>query len=904
MSSSSSDPLRRRTQIETDFVQHVRAQADFLATDRQAFVKAYNGDSRQKLMALNEDAFEKRRSQIKCMVKSMKGIAAAASLMNKHSTDLVDILESVATDMMNDNDGTTPELAKIMIKCAVFQREANSTQVLKHKRLNRTSLQPLERIIQEIDESEDLAKRFDKRFHKQHGLKKKDSGIYPNAGMDLRTCDYLLMVNEIKFKTDVDLVQSTMDMTEIQSNTVDSRSEVHIETRKTIEEMSRKIARWRCEYITERQVLLALRYELKSAMAKDVATIQLGRSHFEGQFNGMGATDASSKSGWVYKKSARFGGFSKRWIAIENEFIFIYASQPLHPQDIRQRKSIMLCTCTVKEVRTSFPKFSFTVISPSHSWTFAVGNQSEHISWITCIRNAICNALADDNATNPSTPLDPNVAMYKLFLNTTRTVVGNDVCADCGDDGPEWVAINLGILICLACSGIHRQMGCQVSIVRSLHLDNLSMSDILLTRALGNRMSNSVYEAAHIPEILPGKAASMEARCRFIKLKYLQHTYVIPEFRKHNFQSELMLAIKTSDLRAMVQLVAQGWDVNEPLMGIEEAAITPLHYAVMRNSVVCTSFLANSPCMHVNAKTSITQSTALHLAVKGRNIEILKVLLLRSPDLQAVDSAGMTPLMLALNVSTWEEDNPQEDEDDDDKRQDSGFSRKTVLIPRYSTDLNDTCVALLTEALRSELDECKTIDIDDWGVSATPLASCRKNKRGNPKVNRDTNIVSDDDAFDCVSSAMEDIRSVGLPTCRYSSLPENDLPLGADLLEKDRSKSSLYSSIKSQAKPKFLKRRSSSKLDLVFDKSNEKESKATKEHKGFKDTVKLYHTARKSKSMGSKSETLAGATNSEDTAIAPIGAQRLRVGSNSFADSRMMDVMPTTSGKSTSARNF
>ena len=40
---------------------------------------------------------------------------------------------------------------------------------------------------------------------------------------------------------------------------------------------------------------------------------------------------------------------------------------------------------------------------------------------------------------------------------------GNDRCIDCGDANPEWAAISYGALLCIECSGRHRQLGVQVS---------------------------------------------------------------------------------------------------------------------------------------------------------------------------------------------------------------------------------------------------------------------------------------------------------------------------------------------------------------------------------------------------------------------------------------------------------
>jgi hypothetical protein len=39
----------------------------------------------------------------------------------------------------------------------------------------------------------------------------------------------------------------------------------------------------------------------------------------------------------------------------------------------------------------------------------------------------------------------------------------NTVCAGCTTPNPDWVSLNLGVLLCIECSGVHRSLGVHVS---------------------------------------------------------------------------------------------------------------------------------------------------------------------------------------------------------------------------------------------------------------------------------------------------------------------------------------------------------------------------------------------------------------------------------------------------------
>mmetsp|Transcript_8426 Transcript_8426/g.23339 ORF Transcript_8426/g.23339 Transcript_8426/m.23339 type:complete len:290 (+) Transcript_8426:2203-3072(+) len=71
-------------------------------------------------------------------------------------------------------------------------------------------------------------------------------------------------------------------------------------------------------------------------------------------------------------------------------------------------------------------------------------------------------------------------------LTVLQHLPGNDRCVDCGACGPQWASVSLGVLLCLNCSGYHRSLGVQVSCVRSITMDEWSVTDILRMMEGGN----------------------------------------------------------------------------------------------------------------------------------------------------------------------------------------------------------------------------------------------------------------------------------------------------------------------------------------------------------------------------------------------------------------------------------
>ncbi|KAG0340820.1 hypothetical protein BG000_011001 [Podila horticola] len=211
---------------------------------------------------------------------------------------------------------------------------------------------------------------------------------------------------------------------------------------------------------------------------------------------------------------------------------------------------INLKISTVRSCRNQDRRFCFEVITPKFRRVYQATSTEDMNSWISVISNAIqsllngtssCQSLTTyankpgavsgsdasglsgigrssmDQLTN-ALPISIHDRRQGSGLNElgpkgetrdsdhlgTRLLQlmreahpSNSFCAECGAKNPDWCAINLGILICIECSGIHRSLGTHISKVRSFTLDTTSYTRDLcdFIRAVGNDVSKHIWEA-------------------------------------------------------------------------------------------------------------------------------------------------------------------------------------------------------------------------------------------------------------------------------------------------------------------------------------------------------------------------------------------------------------------------
>jgi hypothetical protein len=83
------------------------------------------------------------------------------------------------------------------------------------------------------------------------------------------------------------------------------------------------------------------------------------------------------------------------------------------------------------------------------------------------------------------------------LLQLIVTIPESAACADCGCADPDWASVTFGSFICIGCSGIHRSIGRNLSVVRSIMYDNWDEPSIAAMK--GNKIVNEFWEK-NIPE--------------------------------------------------------------------------------------------------------------------------------------------------------------------------------------------------------------------------------------------------------------------------------------------------------------------------------------------------------------------------------------------------------------------
>ncbi|KAE8706207.1 ADP-ribosylation factor GTPase-activating protein AGD1 [Hibiscus syriacus] len=409
-----------------------------------------------------------------------------------------------------------------------------------------------------------------------------------------------------------------------------------------------------------------------------------------------------------------------------------------HDEKSVARHTVNLLTSTIKvDADQSDLRFCFRIISPTKNYTLQAESALDQTDWIEKITGVIAsllNSQAPERCLSASpmgsghhrstsessfessdfdhTAVEEYTSERNLVsahnehqskasqhlrsciknekpIDVLRRVCGNDKCADCGAPDPDWASLNLGVLVCIECSGVHRNLGVHISKVRSLTLDVKvwEPSVIVLFQSLGNTFANSVWEeflqsrsALHVDLslkgfyksdklqlLLTGKPChtdSISAKEKFIHPKYAEKLFVRkPKDKQYpnSVAQQIWEGVRANDKKAVYRCIVNcEADINAVY---EQSPVSSLTLAKAMLLQEHENADNNSGYMRVNSSDSFSVSsfnlvgtsegqvtdnlhgcTLLHLACEAADIGMLELLLQYGANINATDSRAQTPL--------------------------------------------------------------------------------------------------------------------------------------------------------------------------------------------------------------------------------------------------------------------
>uniref|UniRef100_A0A673YPE4 ArfGAP with RhoGAP domain, ankyrin repeat and PH domain 1 n=1 Tax=Salmo trutta TaxID=8032 RepID=A0A673YPE4_SALTR len=246
-----------------------------------------------------------------------------------------------------------------------------------------------------------------------------------------------------------------------------------------------------------------------------------------------------SKQGFLEMSGLR----SKLYVVICADKVFLYRNAEEHSQGVGIT-SIEMNLGTVKGT----DKRSFNLTTFYRKFSFVAESEQQREQWLEALQACVSHSLSS------------NAVAQKIWSEEA-----NQRCADCGAPQPDWASVNLCVVLCKCCAGVHRGLGQSVSKVRSLKMDEKVWTENQLFLLLGNNKVNLFWAANIPPSEMLCPSSDSEERQRFVTAKYCQGKY-----RRYHalfgqqeaLNKALCNTIQTGDVLETLSLVFCGADVN------------------------------------------------------------------------------------------------------------------------------------------------------------------------------------------------------------------------------------------------------------------------------------------------------------------------------------------------------